>query len=185
MFIEQILDDYDKAYDIKSVMLRYCNVIGADTDAVVGEWHVPESHLVPNILNSMLCDEKRFELYGDDYPTKDGTCVRDYINIEDLVDAHILALRYLENGGKTDFFNLGTEIGNTVKEVFTVCEKVTGKKIDIDIKSRREGDAVVLIADNQKAKNILGWAPKRSLEYSIETAYRWHKKSSKDEVIIS
>ena len=121
------MDDYDKAYGMRSVRLRYFNVAGADSEGRVGEWHEPETHLIPNILKSTFSDGKIFEMYGTDYNTKDGTCVRDYINVEDLIEAHILALNYLNNGGKTDYFNLGTNDGNSVKEVFATCEEITNK----------------------------------------------------------
>ena len=145
--IEYMMDDYDRAYGLKSVRLRYFNVAGADSQNRVGEVHEPETHLI--------------------------TCVRDYVNVEDLCDAHVLALRYLELGGETDFFNLGTNEGSTVKEVFAECEKVTGKRIPVKIEGRRPGDPAVLVADNAKAKRVLGWRPHRDLAHSIETAYRW------------
>ena len=174
--IEYMMDDYDRAYGIKSVRLRYFNVAGADSEGRVGECHDPETHLIPNILKSTFGDGTEFKMFGTDYDTRDGTCVRDYVNVEDLADAHILALRYLENGGKTDFFNLGTNEGSTVKEVFAACEKVTGMKIPIRIESRRPGDPATLVADNKKARKVLGWEPKRSLEDSIRTAYAWERK---------
>lgn len=173
--IEKTMDDYDKEYGLKSVRLRYFNVAGADKQSRVGEWHEPETHLIPNILKSTFSAGKTFEMYGDDYDTKDGTCVRDYINIEDLVNVHLLALEYLNNGGKTDYFNLGTNSGSTVKEVFNVCQKVAGKDIEVKLMPRREGDPASLVADNTKAKSVLGWEPKNTLEYSIETAYKWEK----------
>lgn len=176
LMIERIMDDYDKAYGLKSVRLRYFNVAGADSDGRVGEWHNPETHLVPNILKSSFGDGKTFEMYGDDYDTKDGTCVRDYINVEDLAQAHILALKYLNNGGETNFFNLGTQEGTTVKEVFDVCEQVIGKSIPVKKMPRREGDPAILVADNTKAKNELGWEPKNSFEHSVKTAYEWEIK---------
>lgn len=176
LMIERIMDDYDKAYGLKSVRLRYFNVAGADSDGRVGEWHTPETHLVPNILKSSFGDGKTFEMYGDDYDTKDGTCVRDYINVEDLAQAHILALKYLNNGGETNFFNLGTQEGTTVKEVFDVCEQVIGKSIPVKKMPRREGDPAILVADNTKAKNELGWEPKNSFEHSVKTAYEWEIK---------
>jgi UDP-glucose 4-epimerase len=176
LFIEKILDDYDKAYEFKSVRLRYFNVAGADSDNRVGEWHEPETHLIPNILKSTFGNSKTFEMYGEDYPTKDGTCVRDYINIEDLAEAHVLALDYLNKGGKTNFFNLGTKLGNTVKEVFVACEKICEKNIPINIQPRRSGDPALLVADNSKAKTILNWEAKRDLEHSIKTAFDWEKK---------
>ena len=171
--IEYMMDDYDRAYGLKSVRLRYFNVAGADSQNRVGEVHEPETHLIPNILKSVRGGADPFNMFGTDYPTRDGTCVRDYVNVEDLCDAHVLALRYLEMGGKTDFFNLGTNDGSTVKEVFAECERVTGKTIPVNVAGRRPGDPAVLIADNTKAKKVLGWEPKRTLAHSIETAYRW------------
>ncbi len=176
LMIERIMDDYDKAYGLKSVRLRYFNVAGADSEGRVGEWHTTETHLVPNILKSSFGDGKTFEMYGDDYDTKDGTCVRDYINVEDLAQAHILALKYLNNGGETNFFNLGTQEGTTVQEVFDVCEQVIGKSIPVKKMPRREGDPAILVADNTKAKNELGWEPKNSFEHSVKTAYEWEIK---------
>lgn len=175
LMIENIMDDYDSAYGLKSVRLRYFNVAGADSESRIGEWHEPETHLIPNILKSTFGSEKVFKMFGDDYETKDGTCIRDYINIEDLAKAHILALKYLLNGGKTDFFNLGTNEGNSVKEVFTSCEQVTKITIPVQIENRREGDPAILIADNKKAKTILKWSPQNNLNKSISDAYNWEK----------
>ena len=180
LMIEKIMDDYDKAYGLKSVRLRYFNVAGADSQNRIGEWHEPETHLIPNILKSTFNSGKTFEMYGDDYNTKDGTCVRDYINVEDLVNAHLLALEYLNNGGETNYFNLGTNDGNTVKEVFNICEKVAEKKIEVRQMPRREGDPASLVADNTKAKKILNWYPNKTLENSIETAYNWEQKLNKE-----
>jgi UDP-glucose 4-epimerase len=182
LMIEHIMNDYDKAYGLKSVRLRYFNVAGADSKNRIGEWHDPETHLIPNILKSTFNSGKTFEMYGNDYDTKDGTCVRDYINVEDLAQAHLLALNYLNNGGKTNFFNLGTNDGNTVKEVFKECESVTGKNIPVKQMPRREGDPASLVADNSKAKNELGWSPQNSLEKSIKTAYSWEKSLNKEPV---
>lgn len=176
LMIERILDDYDKAYGLKSVRLRYFNVAGADHLARVGEWHNPETHLIPNILKATFSGGKTFEMYGTDYDTIDGTCVRDYINVEDLISAHVLALDYLKNGGETNYFNLGTKTGNSVKEVFTACEEVTEQKIPVNVMGRREGDPATLVADNTKAKETLGWLPEHTLTESIKTAYDWEKK---------
>lgn len=176
LMIERILDDYDKAYGLKSVRLRYFNVAGADHLARVGEWHDPETHLIPNILKATFSGGKTFEMYGTDYDTIDGTCVRDYINVEDLISAHVLALDYLKNGGETNYFNLGTKTGNSVKEVFTACEEVTEQKIPVNVMGRREGDPATLVADNTKAKETLGWLPEHTLTESIKTAYDWEKK---------
>ena len=171
LMIEKIMDDYNKAYELKSVRLRYFNVAGADLKSRIGEWHDPETHLIPNILKSTFNNGKTFQMFGDDYDTKDGTCVRDYINVEDLAQAHLLALKYLDEGGETIFFNLGTNDGNTVKEVFAACEKVTQKDIPVEMKPRRAGDPASLVADNNKAKENLNWNPKHTLEESIQSAY--------------
>lgn len=177
--IEKYMDEYDKDYGLKSIRLRYFNVAGADSFGRVGEWHEPETHLIPNILKSTFASGKTFQMFGVDYDTIDGTCVRDYINVEDLANAHVLALNYLNKYGQTNFFNLGTNTGNSVKEVFTVCEKVTGCKIPLEIKPRRAGDPAILVADNKKAKETLGWVPEKTLEDSILSAYNWEKKLSK------
>ena len=174
LIVEKILDDYDTAYGLKSVRLRYFNVAGADSKTRIGEWHEPESHLIPSILKSN--GGKSFKLYGDDYDTTDGSCIRDYINIEDLAEAHISALNYLNDGGETNCFNLGTKKGNSVKEVFETCEKVCKKNFSIEICAKRSGDPAVLVADNTKAKDILNWSPKRSLEDSILSAKHWEDK---------
>jgi len=176
MMIERIMDDYSDAYDLRSVRLRYFNVAGADRKCRVGEWHDPETHLIPNILKSTFDGGEPFKLYGNDYDTRDGTCVRDYVNVEDLAEAHILALEHLSKGGKTDYFNIGTNEGSTVLEVFKECENVTGKKIPLTVMPRRSGDPATLTADNSKAKKVLGWEPTRDLRHSIETAYAWEKK---------
>lgn len=173
--IERMMDDY-RTYGIRSVRLRYFNVAGADSEMRVGERHEPETHLIPNILKSVFGDGKEFHMFGTDYPTRDGTCIRDYVNVEDLADAHLLALRYLDDGGETDYFNLGTNEGSSVKEVFEACRKVTGKDIKVTVEGRRPGDPAVLVADNTKAKKVLGWTPRRSLEDSIRTAYEWERK---------
>jgi len=176
LMIERIMDNYDKAYGLKSVRFRYFNVAGADIGCRVGEWHEPETHLIPNILRSVFKGGEDFKLYGNDYPTRDGTCVRDYVNVEDLADAHIMALEYLFKGGSTDFFNLGTNEGNTVLEVLKECENVTGKRIPVTLMPRRPGDPSVLTADNSKVKRVMGWTPRRTLRQSIETAYEWENK---------
>ena len=173
LMIEKILDDYDRAYNLKSVRLRYFNVAGADSEARIGEWHEPETHLIPNVLKAD--SEKKFQMYGTDYNTKDGTCIRDYINVEDLAQAHIKALEYLKNGGETNYFNLGTNEGNSVKEVFEICQKVKGCDIPLEICPKRPGDPAILIADNKKAKTVLSWQPEKDLEYSVKTAYEWEK----------
>lgn len=173
--IENKMDEYDKLYGLKSVRLRYFNVAGSN--GFFGEEHNPETHLIPNILKASK-ENKTFYLFGDDYNTKDGTCIRDYIDIEDLIEAHLLALNYLNKENKTNFFNLGTSNGYSTKEVFMICEKIIGKKINIEIKPRREGDPAILVADNKKANKILGWSPKRTLKESIKNAYEYIQKAN-------
>ena len=176
LMIENIMDDYDLAYGLKSIRLRYFNVVGADSSCLTGEWHDNETHLIPNILKASLSEEgKVFKLYGSDYDTKDGTCIRDYINVEDLAKAHILSLECLLNGGCTDTFNLGTRSGDSVKEVFKICEEVVFEKIPLVIEPKREGDPVCLVADNTRIRDVLGWCPKTSLKDSITSAYTWEK----------
>ncbi len=177
LMAERIIKDYDNAYGIKSIILRYFNVAGCDKNLRVGEWHEPETHLIPNIIKSV--DGEAFKLFGDDYDTPDGTCIRDYINVEDLAEAHKLAYEYLKKYNTSDVFNLGTEQGSSVKEVFDVCEKVLNRKIKIDIVERRPGDPAALYANIQKAKKVLGWKPERTLEDSVSTAYNWEQKLKK------
>ncbi len=171
LMVEKILDDYDRAYGLKSVRLRYFNAAGADSKSRIGEWHEPETHLIPNILKSS--NERVFKMYGDDYDTQDGTCVRDYINVEDLADAHIKALEYLNKGGETNYFNLGANQGHSIKEVFNVCEEVTERNILYEVCPRRSGDPANLIADCKKAQQILGWKAEKKLKDSIQSASSW------------
>lgn len=173
--VERIMDDYDKAYGLKSIRLRYFNVAGADEKGRIGEWHEPETHLIPNILK--LNDNKVFTIFGDDYDTRDGTCIRDYVNVLDLAEAHRLSYEYLIKENKTDVFNIGTGEGYSVKEVFEACERVLKKKIPVEIKGRRAGDPAVLYADIGKVKNVLDWKSEKSLEESIKSAYLWHINS--------
>lgn len=164
------------AQDIHYVSLRYFNACGAHVSGTIGEAHNPESHLIPLILQVPNEQRAFISIFGNDYPTEDGTCIRDYIHVTDLAMAHILALDYLENGGKNDIFNLGNGVGFSVKEVVDTARKVTGHEIPAKEVERRAGDPAQLIASSQKAKTILGWNPKQdSLEEIIETAWAWHK----------
>ncbi len=176
LMVERIMADYDKAYGLKSVKLRYFNVAGCDTQGRVGEWHDPETHLIPNILKSVFGNGQTFKIFGDDYNTPDGTCIRDYVNVEDLAQAHKLAYLWLEKENRSEVFNLGTENGNSVKEVFDTCEKVLNQNIKVEIAPRRPGDPATLFANANKAKSVLNWKPETSLEHSIETAYKFEQK---------
>lgn len=175
LMIEQILADYESAYGMKYVALRYFNAAGASVSGEIGESHFPEPHLIPLVLFTALGKRESISVYGDDYPTPDGTCVRDYIHVEDLADAHVKALEYLNKGNSSQIINLGTGDGNSVKEVISVAEEVTGRKIKSVFSPRRAGDPAVLVADNKKAKEVLGWSPKFNLNDIVQTAWRWHQ----------
>lgn len=172
--IENILKDYSEAYGINYVVLRYFNAAGADPEGDIGESHDPEPHLIPITLQVALGKREKVYIFGNDYDTPDGTCLRDYIHINDLADAHIKALEYLNNGGSSDIFNLGTGNGNSVLEIIRTAEKIIGEKIKFEITDRRAGDPAVLVADNKKAKQVLGWQPEFNLEKIISTAWNWH-----------
>ena len=177
VIIERILGDYDRAYGLRSISLRYFNAAGADADGEMGEAHDPETHLVPNILRSLLGKAPRLGVFGSDFPTPDGTAVRDYIHVTDLAAAHVLALKALLGGGPSDAINLGTNTGHSVLEVIRKAEEVTGRKVDFDFRPRRKGDVAVLLASKDKAENLLGWKSERSsLGTIIETAWNWHRK---------
>ena len=172
--IEGMLKWCDRAYGIRYAALRYFNAAGANTDVGIGEDHDPESHLIPLVLKTALGQRDHIGIFGDDYPTADGTCIRDYIHVRDLVEAHLLALEYLEKGGESGAFNLGSGDGYSVKEIIDTARKVTGKEIPAVVEPRRAGDPSVLIASNHKAAEVLGWTPKRGLEEIIADAWAWH-----------
>ncbi len=173
LIIEQVLRDYDTAYGVKSVCLRYFNAAGASFDGDIGESHDPEPHLIPIILDAAFGKREFVSVFGTDYPTPDGTCIRDYIHILDLADAHIRALNYLEEGRESNIINLGTGEGNSVMDVIEKCRKITGRNINVKIGPRRAGDPAILVADNRKAKEVLGWEPKYNIEQTIESAWKW------------
>lgn len=174
--MEQILADVSSVNRLSYVIFRYFNAAGAHPSGKMGERHNPETHLIPNLL-AAGGSEARFSIFGDNYPTPDGTCVRDYVHVEDLCRAHLLALQYLEQGGVSEIFNLGSEKGYSVREVIDVVEQVTGRKIPVDIAGRRSGDPAELIADSRKIKQILGWEAKENLETIIRSAFQWHQNS--------
>ncbi len=164
------------AHGIRYVSLRYFNACGAHISGEIGEAHNPESHLIPLILQVPNGQREFISIFGNDYPTPDGTCIRDYIHVTDLAMAHILAVDYLENGGASDIFNLGNGVGFSVKEVVETARKVTGHPIPAKEVERRAGDPAQLIASSEKAKKVLGWDPKQdSLEEIISTAWKWHQ----------
>lgn len=172
--VEIALEDFRKAYDLGYTCLRYFNVAGASPDGKIGEAHEPESHLIPRILLAARDGQAAAQIFGTDYDTKDGTCVRDYIHVVDLVEAHVLALNSSQPGlGR--FYNLGSESGFTVKEVIAACERVTGRKLTVEEKPRRAGDPAVLVASSARIREELGWERKYpDLETIIGHAWQWH-----------
>ncbi len=174
-FVEQMLADFRTARNLRSVSLRYFNAAGASRSGSIGERHEPETHLIPNVLRA--CRERRaVDVFGVDYPTPDGSCVRDYVHVSDLCRAHLAALEYLWNGGDNNAINLGSERGFSVLEVVKASEQICGQTIEHRIASRRGGDAPVLVASSQKARNVLGWTPIESdLETIIGSAWRWEQ----------
>ncbi len=179
-FVEKILQDYDRAYGLKFISLRYFNAAGADPEGQLGEMHEPETHLIPNVLLYLLGEKNHFDLYGTDFPTPDGTAIRDFIHVTDLAKAHVLALRKLFKLSESEFINLGANKGYSVLEVIQMIEQITGQKIDYTPKPQRKGDVAVLLSSNEKAEQILDWDLQYSdLETIIETAWNWHKKNAK------
>ena len=175
LMMEQFMADFDRAYGMKYVALRYFNAAGAHKSGEIGEAHDPESHLIPVILQAALGVRDHIGIYGDDYPTRDGTCIRDYIHITDLADAHIRALEYLKNGGKSTHYNLGNGNGFSVKEVIETARRVTGRAIPARVEGRRPGDPATLVASSEKIKRELGWDPQYdSLEEIVASAWKWH-----------
>jgi UDP-glucose 4-epimerase len=174
---EDILNFYSQIYGINYVSLRYFNASGASHFTNIGEDHPNETHLIPLILKTVQGKRDHVDIYGDDYKTKDGTCIRDYIHVDDLASAHLLSMEHIINGGESNIFNLGGSKGYSVKEIIDTTEKITGMKVNFKISKRREGDPDILIADYSKIKNILGWQPKFGIDDIIETAWKWHKNN--------
>lgn len=173
--VEDILPDYRRAYGIESITLRYFNAAGADPGGRLGEMHDPETHLIPNILLSLLGNKKELRVFGNDFDTKDGTAVRDYIHVTDLAKAHVLALKQLIREPMSQTLNLGAGKGYSVLEVIRKAEEVTGKQIPFTPMPRRKGDVPVLLASKERAASVLGWKPAlSSLDRIIETAWNWH-----------
>ncbi|MFV0559522.1 MAG: UDP-glucose 4-epimerase GalE [Enterococcus sp.] len=175
LMMEKMMKWCDNAYGMRYVALRYFNVAGAKADSTIGEDHNPETHLVPIILQVALGQREELSIFGDDYDTPDGTCIRDYVQVEDLIDAHIRALEYLKEGNDSNQFNLGSNNGYSVKEMLEAAREVTGKEIPAKIVPRRAGDPSTLVASSAKAKEILGWEPSYTdVKAIIKTAWDWH-----------
>jgi len=174
--IEQILSDLSMVGELDVIALRYFNAAGADVSGEIGESHRPETHLVPLILQVALGQRPSISVFGNDYPTPDGTCIRDYIHVTDLAEAHVMALHYLEQGGTSDAFNVGSGCGYSVQEVIACCREVTGHPIPAHHAPRRDGDVPVLLADTQRIQQALRWLPQYNLRQIVETAWRWHSR---------
>jgi len=179
LMVEQILADVAHAHDLKYVVLRYFNAAGAHESGEIGESHEPESHLIPIVLQHLLGQRDKISVFGTDYDTADGTCVRDYIHVTDLANAHVLAYEGLVNGDvSNEVYNLGNGAGYSVQEIIEVCEKVSKKSAVVEYTDRRPGDPAVLVAASEKINKALGWKPKYQLEEIIESAWRWHSQSN-------
>ncbi|MBB4230769.1 UDP-glucose 4-epimerase GalE [Rhizobium mongolense] len=176
--VEQALADYDQYKGLRSVILRYFNAAGADFEGRIGEWHQPETHAIPLAIDAALGRRQGFKVFGSDYETRDGTCVRDYIHVLDLADAHVRAVEYLLKGGDSVALNLGTGTGTTVKELLGAIEDVSKRPFPVEYIGRREGDSHTLVANNDKARDVLGWAPQYDLLQIIQSAWNWHSRSN-------
>jgi len=175
LMVEQMLADAAHAYGLRSVSLRYFNAAGASSDGLIGEAHEPETHLIPNVLRSVLGRGPSLRIFGDDYPTVDGTCIRDYVHVEDLAQAHELALGYMSKHAGAHVFNLGSGRGFSVRQVMAAAERVTGQLVKYEVAPRRTGDPAVLVACSRKAREELGWSPERDdLDDIVASAWRWH-----------
>ena len=177
LMVERVLGDFDVAYDLKSVCFRYFNAAGADPNGLLGEDHEPETHLLPLALQAALGKRESISIFGTDYPTEDGTCIRDYIHVNDLASAHVLGLEYLLKGGNSEAFNLGNGSGFSVREVIETARSVTGREIKTVECDRRAGDPPVLVGSSDKVRNILGWRPQYpNLSEIVAHAWQWHQK---------
>lgn len=180
LMVERILQDFDRAYSLRSVVLRYFNAAGADPTGKIGEWHDPETHLIPLALQAAGGQRDSVAIFGTDYGTLDGTCVRDYIHVSDLAQAHILGLRYLNAGNPSDAFNLGNGRGFSVREVIEAAERIAGRRIKATEAPRRPGDPPTLVGSSTKARRVLGWTPRYDgLDAIIETAWKWHRANAR------
>lgn len=178
LMVERIFRDYHKAYGLQFVALRYFNAAGADPECEIGESHDPETHIIPLVLDAASGKREDIKVFGTDYDTPDGSCVRDYIHVYDLATAHLLALHHLEQGKESDFFNLGNELGTSVLEVISSVKKVTGKDFKVTMADRRPGDPAKLVGSSQKAQRVLGWKPVYGdIDVIVEHAWKWHEKA--------
>jgi UDP-glucose 4-epimerase len=177
LMVEHILSDFDHAYGLRSVRFRYFNAAGADPQGRLGEDHSPETHILPLVLLTAMGKRESISIYGTDYDTPDGTCIRDYIHVTDLAQAHVLGLEYLLKGGSTEVFNLGNGQGFSIQEVIEAARVVTGRPIPVTLADRRPGDPPVLVGSGEKAQRFLGWQPEYAdLKTILAHAWQWHQK---------
>ena len=175
--VERIFKDYERAYGLKYVVLRYFNAAGADPEGEIGEAHDPETHIIPLILDAASGKRPNVKVFGTDYPTRDGSCIRDYIHVSDLAAAHLLALRHLEAGKESQFLNLGNAKGTSVLELIEAAKRVTGRDIPVELTERRPGDPAILVGSSEKAKRVLGWEPMYGdIETIVKHAWTWHEQ---------
>ena len=174
--VEQALRDYDLCGRMRSVMLRYFNAAGADFEGRIGEWHTPETHAIPLAIEAALGRREHFSIFGSDYETRDGTCIRDYVHVNDLADAHVRAVEYLLQGGETAAINLGTGTGTSVKELIDAVETVSKRPLPVVHADRRPGDPPLLVASNETALRLLGWKPRHNIDDIIRSAWHWHTR---------
>ncbi|NBJ94038.1 UDP-glucose 4-epimerase GalE [Parablautia muri] len=178
LMVERIFQDYNKAYGLKFVVFRYFNAAGADPEGEIGESHTPETHLIPLVLDAASGKRRDIKVFGTDYATPDGSCIRDYIHVYDLATAHLLALHYLEEGKESNFFNLGNALGTSVLEVVKTVKKVTGRDFTVTLAERRAGDPARLVGSSEKAQKMLGWKPiYGDIDIIVEHAWKWHEKA--------
>lgn len=178
LMVERIFKDYQKAYGLQFVVLRYFNAAGADPVGEIGESHNPETHIIPLVLDAASGNRADIKVFGTDYDTPDGSCIRDYIHVADLASAHLLALHHLENGGASDFFNLGNSTGTSVLELIDSVKRVTGKEFNVVYADRRPGDPAKLVGSSEKAKRILSWKPQYGdIDTIVKHAWDWHQKA--------
>lgn len=176
--VERIFQDYQRAYGLQFVVLRYFNAAGADPEGEIGESHNPETHLIPLVLDAASGKRQDIKVFGTDYDTPDGSCIRDYIHVTDLADAHLRSLHYLEDGNPGDFFNLGNAVGTSVLEVVEAAKRVTGKECKVKLVGRRSGDPAKLVGSSEKAQRILGWKPQYGdIDTIVEHAWKWHENA--------
>ncbi len=175
LMVEQALADYDRYVGFRSAVMRYFNAAGADPKGRIGEWHEPETHAIPLAIQVALGQRSHFTIFGDDYDTRDGTAVRDYVHVLDLADAHVSALKRLLAGGSSESYNLGTGTGTTVRELVDGVGRAVGKPLTVQMAPRRPGDAPILVGDSAKARAQLGWSPSRDLDAILSSAWKWHQ----------